>query len=173
MTDNKQALERAMTLAALSGFKIALGPAFLETARRRPSARNWVMGALGEMVLDKLGIFPPRYRPSLLVPHTLAGAWVARESLKEDGIDDVSAVAAAAAVAAGVAISAPLIRMAGGRILGIPDVLLAVAEDYLALYLGTRALGLSMGQVADEAREAVGEVRGRIRPALESVGVNV
>jgi hypothetical protein len=40
------------------------------------------------MALDKVGIFPSRFRPPLLIPHTLAGAWVARESLREDGIDD-------------------------------------------------------------------------------------
>ena len=29
------------------------------------------MAALGEMFLDKVGVFPPRYRPALLIPHTL------------------------------------------------------------------------------------------------------
>src|SRR5215218_1425763 len=88
MTEMMSPMQRAMALAAVCGSKIALGPAFLETSRRGPNARAWVAGALGEMILDKLGVFPPRYRPSLLIPHTLAGAWVARESLREDGIDD-------------------------------------------------------------------------------------
>jgi len=173
MQDHKQSFERAMTLAALSGFKIALGPAFLATARRRPSSRNWVMAALGEMFLDKVGVFPARFRPSLLIPHTLAGAWVAHESMKEDGIDDPQAALMGAVIAAGVASVAPMVRIAASKGLGIPDMLLGVAEDYLALQLGTQAMGLSMEQVTDAARESVEDVGERVMPALRSVGVGV
>jgi hypothetical protein len=172
MASQEKAYQKAMTLAALSGFKIALGPAFLETSRRGPNARNWVIGALGEMVLDKVGLFPPRYRPSLLIPHTAAGAWVARESLREDGIDDLGGVVAGAAVAAGVAIAAPLIRMGLNKI-GIPDLFLGIAEDCLAIHLGREATGVSLDQVAHEAQDAFGEVRERVRPALHRVGVEV
>src|SRR3954447_21276850 len=112
MSESITPFARAMALAALSGSKIALGPAFFETSRRRPNAGAWVAGALGEMLLDKLEVFPARFRPSLLVPHTLAGAWVARESLKDDGIDDPSAVLMGAVVAAGVASVAPMVRIA-------------------------------------------------------------
>ena len=171
MTDDKQAYQKAMTLAALSGFKIALGPAFLETSRRGPNAKNWVAGAIGEMILDKLGVFPPRYRPSLLIPHTAAGAWVAHESLKQDGINDPSGAVMGAGVAAAVAIAAPLVRMGLNKVLGLPDVALGLAEDYLAVHLGTRAVGLSMGQVAGEAREAIDEVKERVKPAFQKVGV--
>jgi hypothetical protein len=160
-----------MTLAALSGLKIALGPAFLTTAQRRPESRYWVLGALGEMFLDKVGVFPPRYRPSLLVPHTLAGAWVARESMREDGVDEPWAAPMGAVVAAGVAAVAPMVRIAAHKVLGIPDAMLGLAEDYLALQLGTQAMGMSMDQVTEVAREAVEEVGERVKPALESVGI--
>src|SRR4051812_48206007 len=46
MPNTNQPFERAMTLAALSGLKIALGPAFLLSARNRPGNRNWVIGAM-------------------------------------------------------------------------------------------------------------------------------
>jgi len=170
MHDKRQSFERAMTLAALSGLKIALGPAFLATSRRTPGSRYWVMAALGEMFLDKVGVFPPRYRPALLVPHTLAGAWVAHESMKADGVDDAWAALTGAVVAAGVASVAPMVRIAGSRVLGVPDPLLGVAEDYLALRMGTRATGMSMDDVTGVARETFEEVKGQVRPALESVG---
>ena len=166
---NSKAFEKAMTLAALSGLKIALGPAFLETSRRGPSARNWVLGALGEMVLDKVGVFPPRYNPMLLVPHAAAGAWVARESLRDDGVDDPSAAALGAVVAAGVAAIAPILRIVGSRALGVPDPLLGLAEDYLAVTLGARAMEMSMGEVAGTARESLEDVKDRLQPALDSL----
>jgi hypothetical protein len=160
-----------MALAALSGLKIALGPAFLATSRRWPSRQNWVMAAAGEMLFDKLGVFPPRYRPSLMIPHSLMGAWVVRESLREDGQDDPWAAVAGGMVAAGVAVAAPIIRMTINKVVGIPDPLLGVAEDYLALSCGTQVTDVSMGQVTGAAREMFDDMRERARPALESMGI--
>lgn len=171
MTDHKQARERALTLAALSGLKIAFGPAFLAKAQGWPSGRSWLLAAMGEMVLDKMGVFPPRWRPSLLIPHTAAGAWTAHESLKADGVDDPSTVALAAAVAAGVAVAAPVVRIALNRGIGIPDALLALAEDYIALRAGTRVTGLSMDEIGRDARGSLEHVRGQVMPTLQSVGV--
>jgi hypothetical protein len=174
MTDiTKTPFERAMTLAALSGLKIALGPAFLKTKQRSPQAKAWVMAAIGEMLLDKVGVFPARFRPALLIPHTIAGAWVAHESMKEDGVEDPSALAMGAVVAAGFACVAPMVRIAGSRVLGVPDVLLGLAEDYMALQLGSRAMGMSMEQLTDAAKDAVEGVTDQIKPALHSVGVEV
>lgn len=164
--------ERALALAALSGSKIALGPAFLAASRRRPGAWAWVAGAMGEMLLDKLGVFPARFRPALLLPHTLAGAWVAHESLKEDGIHDPSGALLGAVVAAGVAGVAPMARIALNTGLGLPDALLGAAEDYLFLRLGTEATGLSMDEVKGAAQEAVTQLGDRARPALTAIGVD-
>jgi hypothetical protein len=171
MTNAMQPYERAMALAALSGLKIALGPAFLTAARQRSDSGAWVAAALGEMVLDKVGVFPARFRLPLLVPHTLAGAWVARESLREDGIDDPWATAMGAVVAAGVSTIAPVARIALHKTLGIPDWMLGLAEDYLALQVGTQAMDLPMGSVTEIARGAMEEVAERARPALQTVGI--
>ena len=171
MQNTNRAFERAMVLAALSGLKIALGPAFLATARRWPSRQSWVMAAAGEMVLDKLGVFPSRFRLPLLIPHSLAGAWVAQESMREDGEDDPWVAVAGGAVAAGVAIAAPMVRIAANKVLGVPDALLGLGEDYLALQCGTQAMDMSMDEVAGAAREMFDDVRERARPALESMGI--
>jgi hypothetical protein len=171
MRNTDRAFERAMALAALSGLKIALGPALLATSRRWPSRQTWIMAAMGEMFLDKLGVFPPRYRPSVLIPHSLMGAWVARESLREDGEDDPWAAVAGGMVAAGTAVAAPVIRMTINKVLGIPDPLLGLGEDYLALSCGTQVLDLPMDEITGAAREMFEDVRERARPALESMGM--
>lgn len=168
---SNQAYMRAMTLAAVSGSKAALGPALLAHARRWPSRRNWALAAMGEMMLDKLGVFPPRYRPSLLVPHALAGGWVARESLKADGVDDPWGALMGASVAAGVAIAAPVVRMTARKILGVPDAILGVAEDGLTLGVASKNLDLSADDLFGAARESVEGLRERAQPTLAAVGL--
>lgn len=173
MRTNDRSFERAMALAALSGLKMTLGPAILANARRWPGRQNWLMAAMGEMFLDKLGIFPPRYRASILISHILMGAWVARESLREDGEDDPWAAVAGGMVAAGVAVAAPVARMTIHKVMGVPDSVLGLAEDYLALSYASDVMDVPMDQLTDAAREMVDDVRRRARPTLESMGLPV
>lgn len=185
MNELKPAHEKALMLAALCGFKIALGPAFLAASKRSPATKGWATAALGEMALDKLGVFPARYRPILLIPHTVAGAMTAAQSLKEDGEEvEPGVVAAAAVVAAGVTATLPLLRIALSKVVGFPDIFLGLAEDYVALQLGTKAVGMSMDQVKEVARDSVEGLTGqakpkldelaeKFRPTLQKVGVNV
>ena len=162
--------EKAMKLAILSGLKATLGPAFLKTAQRKPDASHWVAAAIGEMVLDKLGFVPSRRSLPVLIPHALSGAWVAMESMREDGVEDPWAAPMGAVVAAGVATIAPMLRVTGSTVLGIPDAVLGVAEDYLALKLGTETLGLTMNDVSDAAKQSVEEMKERVMPAVQSIG---
>lgn len=172
MAELKPSHEKALALAALCGFKIALGPAFLRASQRSGSTQTWATAALGEMMIDKIGLFPARFRPLLLVPHAVAGVWTARESLKEDGeADDPGVLAAAAVVAAGVTVTLPMIRIALSKGLRIPDYLLGLAEDYVALQLGTKAVGMSMEQVGRIARASVEGIGDQIKPALERAGL--
>ena len=172
MAELKPSTEKALALAALCGFKIALGPAFLRTSQRSSSAKAWTTAALGEMALDKVGLFPARFNPLLLVPHTLAGVWTARESLKEDGeADDPAVLATAAVIAAGVTVTLPMLRIALSKGLRVPDYLLGLAEDYVALQLGSRAVGVSMEQVGQVARESVEDLGNQIKPGLERLGL--
>jgi hypothetical protein len=169
MARGKTPFEHAMALAAISGLRASMGPAFLSASRRGPNTRSWVMAALGEMFLDKVGILPPRYRPALLIPHAIAGAWVARESMKrEDAEEDPTVPVLGAVVAAGVSCVAPMARIALNRGLGISDALLGVAEDYVALRLGTEATGMTMNQVSEVAQDAFGELRGQVMQSLPS-----
>jgi len=162
--------EKAMKLAALSGLKVTFGPAFLLTAQRRPEGRHWVAAAMAEMVLDKVGILPSRARLPLLIPRAISGAWVARESMRADGVEDPWAGPMGAVVAAGVATIAPMLRLSASKVLGIPDPVLGLGEDYLALQVGAEAVGLSMCEVKEAAMLSVEELREQVAPALQSVG---
>lgn len=168
MADSKTPLERAMTLAAISGLKVTMGPALLETSRRTSRSNNWMLAALGEMVLDKVGLLPPRYRPMLMIPRALAGAYVARESMRRDGVaDDQSVPIMGAVVAAGVAGVAPIARLALNKGLGVNDAVIGLAEDYLALKFGGEAVGLSLEDIGEAAKEAIGDLRDKVAPDLE------
>lgn len=166
MMNERSPFERAMALAALSGFKLALGPAFLTASRKSSSAGIWTLAALGEMMLDKIRIFPPRYRPALAIPHAIAGAWVARESMRDHGIDDPMAPLAGAAVAAGVSCVASLARIGLHSGFGLADPLLGIGEDYVALKLGTQATGVTLGQVGELARDSVEDLGRSVAPSL-------
>jgi hypothetical protein len=172
MLDTKSPFGRAMALAAVCGSRCVLGPAFLAASRHRPEAGALVAAAIGEMAFDKLGILPARYHPALSIPRALAGAYVAREMLHEEGIDDTSGALAGAVVAAGVAGVVPVVRMLLHRGLGVPDALLGLAEDYLALRLGAEATGMTMEQLPEVARDAVEEMGEKVAPALHSVGLS-
>jgi hypothetical protein len=168
MADTKTPLERALTLAAVSGLRAAMGPALLDSSRRVGAGRSgWVLGALGEMAFDKLGLFRRRYRPMLMIPHAVAGAYTARESLKRDGVEDPSGAIMGAVVAAGVAGVAPIARLALNRGLGVNDAVLSMAEDYLVLKFGGEAVGLSMEQLGDVATGALSDLKDQIAPDLE------
>ncbi len=45
-----------------------------------------------------------------------------------------------------------------------------MAEDYLALKLGTETLGLTMNEVSDAAKHSVEEMKERVMPVVQSIG---
>jgi uncharacterized membrane protein len=176
--------ERAIKLAAVSGLKAALGPALLAASRNRPEAKMLAIAAMGEMVIDKLPYVPSRSSWPLLIPRAASGAYVANELGKEDPSSDPWIAAVGAAVAVGVGTFAPIIRGTLTHVLGVPNALVGVAEDYLALKLGAEAVGMDMDRIGAIAKEAVGdlglpvdklydEVADQVRPILKSVGQSV
>jgi hypothetical protein len=169
-SNSKSTFERAMQLAAVTGMRAVLGAALVAEAGRRPERRNLAMAALGELVLDKLPFMPSRDSLPMLLPRAIAGAWVAKTVMEEEGINDPWAPAMGAAVAVGVASISPLLRASLRRVLGVPDFALGLAEDYLALRLGTQAVGLSLDDAAQIAGRSVDEVKNLILPAVQSVG---
>jgi uncharacterized membrane protein len=162
--------EKAMKLAVVTGLRSMLGPALVARAMNRPERQNLAMAALGEMVVDKIPLVPGRDSLLSLIARGLAGAWVAKTLQEEEGADDPWMIPLGAAVAMGVAVSAPKIRTMISMTTGISDPLLGLIEDYLALRLGTDAVGLSMDEISQIARDSVEDLKDRITPVLQSVG---
>jgi len=169
MANVDNSFERAIKLAVVTGLRCAMGPALLAAATDRPERRNLAMAALGEMVVDKLPLIPSRSSLPLLIPRALAGAWVARESLRHDGVEEPWAAPVGAAVAVGAATVAPLIRGALHTLLGIPQPILGLAEDYLALRLGGEAVGLSMDDLKQIGSDSVEDIKGHVMPVVDDV----
>jgi len=87
---------------------------------------------------------------------------VADQTFKAEGIDDPFSAGMSAAVAAGTATLAPLVRKALTHIVGIPDSVVGLMEDYLVLRLGSEATGLTMEEIRDAAMDAMGDVREKL-----------
>jgi uncharacterized membrane protein len=165
--------EKAMKLAVVTGLRSMLGPALLAQATGRPDRKNWALAALGELAVDKLPLIPSRDTLLLLLVRGVAGAWVAKTMMKEEGIEEPWAMPLGAAVAMGVAVAAPKIRKTLGWTTGVPDPLLGLLEDYLALRLGTEAVGMSLDEVAQVAKDTVEDLTCRVQaaiPTTQSVG---
>jgi len=162
--------EKAMKLAVVTGLRSMLGPALLARSSYRPEGKNLALAAMAEMVADKLPLVPSRDSLVPLVIRGLAGAWVAKTLQEEEGTDNPWTVPLGAAVAMGVAVSAPKIRRMLSVATGVSDPVLGLLEDYLAIRLGSEAVGLSMDELTQVARDSVEDLRDRITPALQSVG---
>ncbi len=162
MMNSKRAFERAMRLAVVSGLRASFGVALIEAAYDRPNRKNWAMAAIGEMVVDKIPGVPSRASLPAMLPRAAAGAWVAKQVMEREGVEDRWAAPMGAAVAAGVAVLAPRLRGLLGAVLRVPGPLLGLAEDYLALKIGGEALGLTMDDLRRIGEESIEDVKGYV-----------
>lgn len=162
--------EKAMKLAVVTGLRSMLGPALVARSTLRPGRKNLALAALGEMVVDKLPLIPSRDTLLPLIVRGMAGAWVAKTLQDDEGSENPWTVPLGAAVAMGVAVAAPKIRKTLEATTGVSDVVLGLVEDYLALRLGSEAVGLSMEDLSQVASESVEDLRERIKPVVQSVG---
>jgi uncharacterized membrane protein len=162
--------EKAMKLTVVTGLRSMLGPALVARSTLRPGRQNLALAALGEMIADKLPLVPGRDTLPSLIVRGLAGAWVAKTLQEEEGGDNPWTIPLGAAVAMGVAVAAPKIRRRLEATTGVSDVFVGLAEDYLALRLGSEAIGLSMEEISEIARDSVEDLTERIKPVIQSVG---
>lgn len=170
MGNGNASFERVMKLAVVCGLRAALGPALVAAAHKRPERQNLALAALGEMVLDKMPLMPSRASLPLMLPRVASAAWMAKTIQDEEGSEDQWLVPMAAVVAAGVAALAPRIRGLLRSVVGIPNPVLGLAEDYFALRLGGEAVGLSTDDLKQIAFDSFDEVKDMVQPALQSVG---
>ena len=126
---------RSMTAPAVTSRTLArsefdeMGPEWMRTLSRPATARWLAFAAAGELLVDKLPIAPNRtVPPSLLwriASGALCGAAVARAL---GGELRTGAIAGGAGAVIGSYAGQNIRRMIG-QILGVPDVLVAIAED--------------------------------------------
>jgi len=162
--------EKAMKLAVVTGLRSMLGPAMVARSLNRPESKNLALAAIAEMFADKLPLVPSRDTLLPLVVRGMAGAWVARTLQEEEGTDNPWTIPLGAAVAMGVAVAAPKIRRTLTMTPGVSDSVLGLLEDYLAIRLGTDAVGISMDELSQVARDSVEDLREKIMPVVQSVG---
>ncbi|WP_435016853.1 hypothetical protein TA3x_004434 [Tundrisphaera sp. TA3] len=169
MTDSKRAFERAMRLAAVSGLRASFGPALLAAAYNHENRRNWALAAVGEMVVDKVPGVPSRASLPAMLPRAAAGYYVAKTVMEREGVNDPWVAPLGAAVAAGVGALAPRIRGLLGLVLRVPSPMIGLAEDYLALKVGSEAVGLTMDDLKRIGEESIEDVQGLVEKAGEAI----
>ena len=109
------------------------------------AARLLPLAAAGELVMDKLPFLPPRTElPSLAgraATGTLCGAAVAQWRGGATAAGAVAGAVAGGLAAVGASFAAYHLRRAAGEATGLPDPVVAVAEDAVALAAGAALAG--------------------------------
>ena len=147
---------QALAFSALCGLRSMAGPALLSRAARRGDVEDLELGALGtlsrlsplltvlmvgEMVADKTPFVPSRTSPGPLFGRAASGALVAAALFASQGRGGKGSAALLGALSAVAgAYAGENLRSRGAQRLGVPDPILALLEDGLVLYLGTRLL---------------------------------
>jgi uncharacterized membrane protein len=152
-------LLRILAVGAVAGMRAASAPLLVSAYLRQNKPRSmkdspfqWLatdqaatllkLLATGELAADKLPFTPDRIKLLPLLGRTASGA-VAGAALS-DAAGQPRATGAALGAAAAVVSSFAMfhLRRAAGEQLGLPDPLVAVLEDGLALRGGSRVLGI-------------------------------
>ena len=145
-----------LAFSALSGLRSMAAPAILSRAARRGAVEDPKVGPLGplsrlspllavlmvgEMVADKTPFVPSRTSQGPLFGRAASGALVAAALFASQGRGDKGSAALLGALCAVAgAYAGENLRSQGAQRLGVPDPILALLEDALVLYLGTRLL---------------------------------
>jgi uncharacterized membrane protein len=142
---NQRKFTSALLLGLAAGLRSMMAPASLALSQQRPgNSRIWLLSsprtarvltvlALGELVFDKLPFAPSRTSPGGLSGRLLSGAMCGAAVVPEDQAAGALLGAAGALTSsfAGYALRKGVVRVSG-----VPDPLVALAEDMLALGIG-------------------------------------
>ena len=147
---------RALGLGAISGLRSLSGPAFVSRAASRGDlnldgtflaflssprlSKALVLMELGELVGDKLPATPSRTSPPPLLGRAASGALVGAAVFVSEGRRATigAALGSTAAIAAGFA--GERLRALIVEKTGLPDLVVALAEDATVLLVGLRSL---------------------------------
>jgi uncharacterized membrane protein len=146
---------KILALGAISGLRSASGPAFVSRAASRgdmqlggtplaflgsPLLSKALSAAqLGEMIGDKLPVAPGRTRLMPLLGRAASGGLVgAAAAISEDRNAAVGTLLGSSAAAV-AAFGGEALRAIVGKQTGLPDPVVAVAEDVVVLIVGSRS----------------------------------
>jgi uncharacterized membrane protein len=147
---------KALALGAISGLRSASGPAFVSRAASRgdldldgtPLAflgsprltKALTVMELGEIVGDKLPLAPSRTAPMPLLGRTASGGLAGAAAFtSEDRRAATGAILGSSAAVAASFAGEGLRALVGGQT-GLPDPVVALAEDIVVLLVGSLAL---------------------------------
>lgn len=147
---------RALGLGAISGLRSLSGPAFVSRAASRGDldldgtifaflgsprlSKALVLMELGELVGDKLPAAPSRTSPPPLLGRAASGALVGAAVLVSDGRHATTGAALGSTAAVAAAFAGEWIRALAVEKTGLPDPVVALAEDATVLLVGLRSL---------------------------------
>ena len=147
---------RALGLGAISGLRSLSGPAFVSRAASygRLDLNGTPLGfvsspyvskallvmALGELAGDKLSITPSRTSPPVLLWRAVSGALVGAALFASDGRRATKGAAIGSSAAVAAALAGEQLRVLAGEKIGLPDPVVALAEDAIVLLVGSRSL---------------------------------
>lgn len=144
-------------LAAIAGLRSAAAPALLSRAVRRGDVGGLqgtsfaVLGSpkvsttlqlamIGEMIADKTPFVPSRTSPPALLSRAFSGAFVSAVLFASKGGRVTSGAVLGTPCAVAAAYLGEKLRAEGTEKLGLPDIVLALVEDGIVLFGGTRLL---------------------------------
>ncbi|MDT8305042.1 MAG: DUF4126 family protein [Anaerolineae bacterium] len=157
---NQQTLLRIVAIGAVAGMRTMTAPALVAAYLRQQSARTtegspfqWLgtkevgtvlaLLAAGELAADKIPDIPARIAAGPLLGRAASGALSGAALSEAEGEPAATGAALGAAAAVFSAFAMYHLRRAAGEIVGLPDPLLAVLEDALALRGGSGVLGIA------------------------------
>jgi uncharacterized membrane protein len=146
---------RALVLGAISGLRSASGPAFVGRAASRGDmdlggtplaflgsprlSKALTVAQLGEMIGDKLPAVPSRMRLMPLLGRAASGGLVGAAAFLSEDRRAATGTILGSSSAIVAAFAGEKLRAIVGRKTGLPDLLVAVAEDAVVLLVGSRA----------------------------------
>jgi uncharacterized membrane protein len=147
---------KALGLGAISGLRSLAGPAFVSRAASHghldlegtPLAflgssrlsKVLVLTELGELVGDKLPMTPSRTTPPPLLGRAISGAVVGAAIFVSEGRRATTGAALGSTAAIVAALAGEWIRALAVEKTGLPDPVVALAEDATVLLVGLRSL---------------------------------
>ncbi len=132
---------RPFCIGLTCGLRSMTGPAVVRWRAHDPARLALAALAVGELIADKLPSTPARTIPPALVFRALSGGFSGRGVAKAFNTDRTNGAVAGAVGAVVAAFVGMTLRGAIVRSSGLPDPVVAMAEDALAIYGAIAASG--------------------------------